>query len=295
MVSPGQGPLALMPSARAWAMAGSMTSISSRPNLPPSPACGFRPATRRAPRDAHLATGPVGQAQRAQLGLRRDARDDVGQRHVDGHQQHAQLVIGEHHGEVRRAGAFGQDLGMAGIVDAGQVHGMLGGDDGADGARLGVVDGGADVVVGAASGLGAELPGRQVGGQGRTAADDLDQAGAQAGLGGRSDLDHVQARAQRGRAAQRAGVAVHHMRRGPAHRLDDDFRADAGGIAHGDAHGQLGVHDMRGKACLGKCYTRERRRLTAASSRCRCPWARRRRIRRSRSRVWASGRWRCWM
>ena len=58
---------------------------------------------------------------------------------------------------------------MAGIVDAGQVHGMLvqwRGDDGADGARLGVVDGGADVVVGAASGLGAELPRRQVGGQG---------------------------------------------------------------------------------------------------------------------------------
>ena len=90
---------------------------------------------------------------------------------------------------------------MAGIVDAGQVHGMLvqwRGDDGADGARLGVVDGGADVVVGAASGLGAELPRRQVGGQGGTAADDLDQAGAQAGLGRRGNLDHVQARAQRG-------------------------------------------------------------------------------------------------
>ncbi|KAG1076989.1 hypothetical protein G6F40_017204 [Rhizopus arrhizus] len=26
-------------------MAGSMMSMSSRPNLPPSPACGFRPAT----------------------------------------------------------------------------------------------------------------------------------------------------------------------------------------------------------------------------------------------------------
>ena len=204
------------------------------------------------PRDAHLATGPVGQAQRAQLGLGRDARDDVGQRHVDGHQQHAQLVIGQHHGEVRRAGAFGQDLGMAGIVDAGQVHGMLvqwRGDDGADGARLGVVDGGADVVVGAASGLGAELPRRQVGGQGGTAADDLDQAGAQAGLGRRGNLDHVQARAQRGArgAARRRRRTPHAARAGPAHRLGRRFQGRCRRHRHGDAHGQLGVHDMRRK------------------------------------------------
>ena len=45
-----------MPAARsALAAAGAMTSISSRPRWPPSPACGFRPQTRmRGARDAEL-------------------------------------------------------------------------------------------------------------------------------------------------------------------------------------------------------------------------------------------------
>ena len=34
-----------MPRARASAIAGATRSISSRPNAPPSPACGFTPAT----------------------------------------------------------------------------------------------------------------------------------------------------------------------------------------------------------------------------------------------------------
>ena len=44
-VSGGKGPVASIPSARASATAGAIVSISSRPNAPPSPACGFRPAT----------------------------------------------------------------------------------------------------------------------------------------------------------------------------------------------------------------------------------------------------------
>ena len=44
-VSEGNGPLASIPSLRASATAGAMTSISSRPKAPPSPACGFRAAT----------------------------------------------------------------------------------------------------------------------------------------------------------------------------------------------------------------------------------------------------------
>ncbi len=44
-VSGANGPLAAMPAARACAMAGAMNSISSLPNRPPSPACGFSPAT----------------------------------------------------------------------------------------------------------------------------------------------------------------------------------------------------------------------------------------------------------
>src|SRR5690606_6621242 len=44
-VSDGKGPSAAMPRALASSTAGAMTSISSRPKLPPSPACGLRPAT----------------------------------------------------------------------------------------------------------------------------------------------------------------------------------------------------------------------------------------------------------
>src|SRR6185312_15783740 len=44
-VSDGNGPSAAMPSARAAATAGAITSISSRPKLPPSPACGLSAAT----------------------------------------------------------------------------------------------------------------------------------------------------------------------------------------------------------------------------------------------------------
>src|SRR6516165_3072521 len=45
MVSAPNGPVTAMPWATAASIAGLMTSISSRPNKPPSPACGLRPPT----------------------------------------------------------------------------------------------------------------------------------------------------------------------------------------------------------------------------------------------------------
>ena len=45
MVSAGWGPVTRQPSAASAAIAGAMTSISSRPRLPPSPAWGLRPET----------------------------------------------------------------------------------------------------------------------------------------------------------------------------------------------------------------------------------------------------------
>src|SRR5262249_32845459 len=45
MVSAPNGPVTAMPWATAASIAGLMTSISSRPNRPPSPACGLRPPT----------------------------------------------------------------------------------------------------------------------------------------------------------------------------------------------------------------------------------------------------------
>ena len=44
-VSAGSGPIASRPSARNRSTAGAMVSISSLPSSPPSPACGFSPAT----------------------------------------------------------------------------------------------------------------------------------------------------------------------------------------------------------------------------------------------------------
>ncbi|MNI56797.1 hypothetical protein D3C73_1118210 [compost metagenome] len=163
---------------------------------------------------------------------------------MNGHQQHAQFVVGQHHGEVLRGGAVGQDLGVAGIVDAGLVHGFFiqrRGDDGADTTGLRVVDGGANIVIGCASGGGADLPQRQFVGQGGATGNDMNAPRIGAGLGDIADFHDVQARAQLGSSAsQRARVAVHHAGcvQALCNRLDDDFRADAGGIAHGDAHGQ---------------------------------------------------------
>ncbi|MNV58262.1 hypothetical protein D3C71_1506250 [compost metagenome] len=191
-----------------------------------------------------MPAGPVGQPHGGQLGVGRNARDHVRQGHVYGHQQHTQFVVGQHHGEVLRGGAVGQDLGVAGIVDAGLVHGLLvqrRGNDGADTAGLRVVDGGAHIVIGRASGGGADLPQRQRVGQGRATGDDMNTPRIGAGLGDVADFHDVQACAQLGSgAAQRACIAVHHTGCVQAlrNRLDDDFRADAGGIAHGDAHGQ---------------------------------------------------------
>ena len=47
MVSGGYGPVASIPSARSASMAGAMMRSSSSPMLPPSPACGFNPATAK--------------------------------------------------------------------------------------------------------------------------------------------------------------------------------------------------------------------------------------------------------
>ncbi|KAG0756738.1 hypothetical protein G6F22_020194 [Rhizopus arrhizus] len=69
-------------------------------------------------------------------------------------------------------------------------------DDRPDTAGLRVVDGGAHVVIGAPSGGGADLPGRQVGGQRRATGDDVDAAGIQPGLAHVGHFNDVQARAQ---------------------------------------------------------------------------------------------------
>ena len=88
-----------MPSARAAAMAGAMISSSSRPNRPPSPACGFRPGDRDARRAAQRCAPARACVMRSVCStlLAGDGLDRVAQRHVDADQHGAQFVVGQHH------------------------------------------------------------------------------------------------------------------------------------------------------------------------------------------------------
>ena len=90
--------------ARAAAIAGRDDRRSSSPNSPPSPACGFRPAT--AMRGARPA--PARRAARGRCGSSSSTASKVtasiarAQRHVDGDQHDAQLVVGQHHAHRRQ-------------------------------------------------------------------------------------------------------------------------------------------------------------------------------------------------
>ena len=72
MVSAGWGPVTRQPSARSAAMAGSMISISSRPSVPPSPACGLSAGDRQ-PRlgDPEIALQPAQRRAAARFDQRR--------------------------------------------------------------------------------------------------------------------------------------------------------------------------------------------------------------------------------
>ena len=97
-VSGANGPVTCRPSARAASMAGMMISISSRPNRPPSPACGLSPATpMRGARPSDRPTRLVRDAQRLQHVVEGHRLDRVAQGHVDADQHGAQFVVGQHH------------------------------------------------------------------------------------------------------------------------------------------------------------------------------------------------------
>ena len=136
-VSGGHGPDASMPSARAASTAGAITSRSSVPNRPASPACGFSPATAtRGVVDPELAQRAVGEPDDGQLALGLHAPDGLGQRDVRADVDDAQLVGDEHHRVVAHAGQLGEDLGVAGVAEAGEVHRLLVQRRGGDGVDL---------------------------------------------------------------------------------------------------------------------------------------------------------------
>ena len=169
-VSPGTGPWMFRPSALALSITGVMTSISSRPNSPPSPACGFSAAMAifglAIPSPFR---GLVGEVDHEAQALRRQALRHVLQRDVGGDVRDPHVAVGEHHHRAAHPGQLGQHLGMAGIVVAGLVEGLLverRRDDAADLVRHRQTDAGLDRLVGEAAAIGGEparLDGRALG------------------------------------------------------------------------------------------------------------------------------------
>ena len=86
------------------------------PNSPPSPACGLRPGHRDArARHGPARRGVMRNADRRQHVVARHLGDGLAQRHVDGHQHHPQLVVGEHHAHRHAAAQRLQHFGVAGV------------------------------------------------------------------------------------------------------------------------------------------------------------------------------------
>ena len=114
-VSGAYGPLASMPSARAAATAGAMKRCSSSPNRPPSPACGFSPATAmRGCGWPHVA--PARCAMRIVSSTLSKLTSSIAWRSATWivTSTTRSSLVGQHHAHRRRAGQRLQHLGVAG-------------------------------------------------------------------------------------------------------------------------------------------------------------------------------------
>ena len=129
-VSAGTGPVSRRPvGLQPRAAPGSMTSISSRPRWPPSPACGLRPQTRMRgaamPNFARRSASRIAQHRREPFG--RERRAHRGERQVRGGERDAQAAAGQHHhGQVAPVCSARYSVwpvnGHAGVVDHALVH-----------------------------------------------------------------------------------------------------------------------------------------------------------------------------
>ena len=117
-----------MPALRARAMAGAMTSISSRPRCPASPACGFSPQTSDA-RRGDAATAGAGRdrgcaGSRPALSPVMAPLTSASGRCVVASATRSESGRQQHH-RPRSAAALGEVLGVAGEGDAGVVDDAL--------------------------------------------------------------------------------------------------------------------------------------------------------------------------
>ncbi len=100
-----------------------MTSISSRPIAPPSPACGLSPETASRGRgDAEIADQRcVHDPRRLDDQRGRQLARDLDQRDVDGHRHDAQPGRDQHHHGARHAAKMREIFGVAGKGEAGAL------------------------------------------------------------------------------------------------------------------------------------------------------------------------------
>ena len=124
-VSPGQGPLASMPSSRAASMAGRMMRASSSPNSPPSPACGFRPATATRGAATPSARPPWCASRMADICASKSARSMAWRSEQWMVTSTVAMTSLASIMATRRAAAVGQDLGVPGIGHAGGGQRLL--------------------------------------------------------------------------------------------------------------------------------------------------------------------------
>ena len=98
-------------------------SISSRPMVPCSPACGLRPATARRGCAMPKSRASAAAAMRPAATMRsvRQRAQRLAQRLVDRHRHHAQSGAHQHHRD-RRAAQLGEIFGVAGMRKAGGVE-----------------------------------------------------------------------------------------------------------------------------------------------------------------------------
>ena len=130
------------------AMAGSMMSISSRPSVPPSPACGLRPDTAsRGSAIPKLRCSPRSAARpRDSISALVSAAATSASGEMGRHRHRAQRRAGKHHRDIagRNAAALGDELGLAGMLEADAVKLLLrhrAGDHRRSRARAGEPDG----------------------------------------------------------------------------------------------------------------------------------------------------------
>ena len=194
--------------------------------------------------DAQRQAGRLGQVDHLADARAGHPADGLFQRDMGGDVHHAQRATGQQHGHLFGPGALGQQFGVPGIMETGQVHGLFvqrGGDDGIHLARHGQVAGGKDVFHRGPPARGADLPDGAGGRVGVAQVEQRHAAGLVDALGRIGDAFKVgQVQVQPAGSAVQDALIADQQRAAGLEKLcvsqgfQGYFRADPAGIAEGD-------------------------------------------------------------